>query len=215
MPSRCSTHGWTVTTLRSLAWLKAPVTVPPSASSSRFLVVAWTSVRLPAVASSIAACGADPHRVDRFRAVMQRDLVLRCLGQEEPGVEALRREDRRDPVRERRHQVGRDLEVLGLHQIDDARLVLGELGAPALLDALEIGGGDQGALAALARQQDAALLERLAHAGDAELELVGRDLVGAGAACAQPRIAVGVLELAAGEHQRAGEGVDLRGGAPP
>ena len=80
---------------------------------------------------------------------------------------------------------------------------------------LEVGGGDHRALAALARQQDAALLERLAHAGDAELQLVVRDLVGAAAARAQARIAVGVLELAAGKHQRAGEGIDLRGGAPP
>ena len=111
-------------------------------------------------------------------------------------------------MRERRHQVGRDLEVFGLDEIDDARLVLGELGAPLLLDALEIGSGDQVALAALARQQDAAFLERLAHAGDAELELTGGDLVGAGAACLQLRIAVGLLQLAAGEHQRSRKGVD-------
>ena len=56
LPSRVSTQGWTVTILRSLAWLSAPATVPPSASSSRFFSVAWTSVRLPAVASSIASC---------------------------------------------------------------------------------------------------------------------------------------------------------------
>jgi hypothetical protein len=98
-----------------------------------------------------------------------------------------------------RHQIGGELEILGLDQVDDARLVLGELGAPALLDALEVGRADHGALAALARQQDAALLERLAHAGDAELELVRRDPVGAAAARAQARIAVGVLELAAGK----------------
>ena len=113
---------------------------------------------------------------------MQRELILRRLGQVEPGVEALGREGRRDPVRERRHQIGRELEILRLDQVDDARLVLGELGPPALLDRLEVGGGDHVALAALARQQDAAFLERLAHAGDAELEFVGRDLVGAAAA---------------------------------
>ncbi len=66
-----------------------------------------------------------------------------------------------------------------------------------------------GALAALARQQDAALLERLAHAGDAELQFGVTRLFSVAAARAQPRIAVGVLELAAGEDQRAGEGIDL------
>jgi hypothetical protein len=64
------------------------------------------------------------------------------------------------------------------------------------------------ALAALARQEDAALLEGLAHAGDAELQLLVGTLVGVGAARAQARIAVGVLELAAGKDQRAGEGID-------
>ena len=107
---------------------------------------------------------------------MQRDLILRRLGQEEPGVEAPRRKGRRDPVRERRHEVGGDLEILGLDEIDDGRLVLGEPGAPARLDALEVGRGDQGPLAALAGQQDAAFLEGLAHAGDAELQLLGRQL---------------------------------------
>ena len=106
------------------------------------------------------------------------------------------------------HHVGGELEVLGLDQVDDGGLVLGELLAPAVLDALEVGGGDHRALAALARQEDAALLEGLAHAGDAELQLLVGALVGMGAACAQARIAVGVLELAAGEDQRAGEGID-------
>ena len=75
--------------------------------------------------------------------------------------------------------------------------------------AFKVGGGDDGALAALARQQDAAFLEGLAHAGDPELQLAVADLVGTAAARAQPGIAVGVLQLAAGKHQRAGEGVDL------
>ena len=83
------------------------------------------------------------------------------------------------------HQVGGDLEILGLNEIDDARLVLGELGAPALLDALEIGGGDQRLLAALAGEQHATFLERFAHARDTELELGIADLVGAGTAAAQ------------------------------
>ena len=140
---------------------------------------------------------------------MQRDLVLRCFRQEEPGVEALRHEGRRDPVRIGRHQIGRDLEILGLDQIDDARLVLGELGAPALLDPLEVGGPDQGALAALAGQQDSAFLERLAHAGDAELELCIVDPVGATTPGPQRLVAIGLLELAAREDQRPGEGIDL------
>ena len=106
------------------------------------------------------------------------------------------------------HHVGGELEILGLDQVDDAGLVLGELLAPAVLDALQVGGGDHRALAALARQKDAALLEGLAHAGDAELQLPGRDLVRAATTGAQARIAVGVLELAAGEDQRAGEGID-------
>ena len=66
------------------------------------------------------------------------------------------------------------------------------------------------ALAALARQQDAAFLERLAHAGDAELQFVVAAIFSAPPQrAAQPRIAVGVLELAAGKDQRAREGVDL------
>ncbi len=126
--------------------------------------------------------GADPYRVDRLRSVMQRDLVFRRLGQEEPGVEALRHEGRRDPVGEGHHEVGGELEILGLDQVDDGRLVPGQLGAPALLDAQKVGGGDHGALAALAGQQDAAFLEGLAHAGDAEFELAISDPVGAAAA---------------------------------
>lgn len=140
---------------------------------------------------------------------MQRHLIGRRFGQEEPGVEALGHEGRRDPVREGRHELGRELEVLGLDQVEDAGFVLGKLGAPAFLDRLEIGGSDQRLLPALARQQHAALLERLAHAGDTELELIVADLVGAARAGAQALVAIGVLELAAGEHQRAREGIDL------
>ncbi len=140
---------------------------------------------------------------------MQRDLVLRRLGEEEPGVEAPGREGWRDPVRERRHEVGGDLEILGFGQVDDRRLVLGELGAPARLDTLQLGGRNHRPLAALARQQDAALLEGLTHAGDAEFQFGGAALFSTAAARAQPRIAVGILELATGKDQRAGEGVDL------
>src|SRR5215468_4758103 len=90
----------------------------------------------------------DPHRVDRLRPVVQGDLVFRRLGEKEPSVEALGREGGRDPVGVGHHEIGGELEVLRLDQVDDAGLVLGKLGAPALLDAVKIDGGHQGALAA-------------------------------------------------------------------
>ena len=110
---------------------------------------------------------------------------------------------------ERGHELGGEFQILRLDQIEDAGLVLGQLGAPAILDGLEVGRTDQGLLPALARQQDAALLERLAHARDPERQF----RVGQAGRAAGPRtefgVAIGLLELAAGKYQSAGEGIDL------
>ena len=143
LPSRLSTQGWTVTILRSVAWRDR---AGDGAAFGQQLEVLGRGMNQGAAAGGGLVdrlLGADPHRVDRLRAVMQGDLVLGRLGQEEPGVEAPGREGGRDPVGEGHHEVGGDLEILGLDQVDDAGLVLGQLGAPLLLDALKVGGGDQ------------------------------------------------------------------------
>ena len=134
---------------------------------------------------------------------MQRHLVGRRFGEEEPGVEALGGKGGRDPVGVRRHQVDGEFEILGLDQIDDAGLVLGEPVAPAPFDRLEFDRADQRALTPLASEQNAALLERLSHAGDAERQLLIGDAFRGARPGAKSRIAIGGLELAAGKDQRA------------
>ena len=101
-------------------------------------------------------------------------------------------------------RVGRELQVLGLRHPGHGGAVLLQREPPALPQRRQPVRPDKLFAAPLARQQHACLLERLAHAGGADGERgVGKRL-GAPAAVPQPRVAVRVLHLAAGEDQRAG-----------
>ena len=186
LPSRLSTQGWTVTILRSLAGEIAPATVLPSASSSRFFSRGVDQRALAGGGLVDRLLGADPHRVDRLRAVMQGDLVLGASARKN---QVSKRLGAKVGVIQWAKGTMRSVAISRSSASTRSTMLASSLASLARqrsLDGLEVGGGDQRALAALARQQDAAFLERLAHAGDAEFQLAVGDLVGAAAARAQP-----------------------------
>src|SRR5258708_4253913 len=107
--------------------------------------------------------------------------------------------------------IGREMqEAFAVARLDPGLHVDGlALGAPAVLDWFEVRRADQLLVAALMGEKDAAFLEGFADAGNAKLQLVVRQRSGTRRASAQLLVAVGVLELAAGKYQSAGEGIDL------
>ena len=84
--------------------------------------VANTSVRVPACASARACCGAIHRPSTDSRAVVRAELADRRRHQEEMRVEALGHPLRRDPVRERHHQVGGEHQVLAADDVGEGRL---------------------------------------------------------------------------------------------
>ena len=151
----------------------------------------------------------DPERVDRFLAVVRRDLIGRRGDQVEMRVEALGHEGGRDPVRERHHRVERDVEIVGLGDPAECRRAREQIAAVAGLERAHPRFGQKLRFAPTAGEQHAALLEGFAHRGDAHREVLVVEVCATGAARAQRRIAVGGIDLAAREHQRALREVDL------
>ena len=123
-------------------------------------------------------------------------------------VEALRHVLGGHPVGEAGERVGREFQVLGLRHLGHGGAVLLQREPPAVPERRQPVRPDERLAAALAGQQHARLLERLAHAGRADRERGVGKRPGAPAAGAEPGVAVGVLDLAAGKHKRAGGEID-------
>ena len=123
-------------------------------------------------------------------------------------VEALGHVLGRDPVGEAGERVGREFKVFRLRHLGHGGAVLLQRQAPALRNGREPVRRHIVLAAPLAGEQHAGFLERLAHAGRPDRQRGVGERLAAAAAGAQPGIAVRLLHLAAGEHQRAGGEVD-------
>ena len=121
------------------------------------------------------------------------------MGIEDPG-----RHLGRDPVREGHQGVRLQQQVLGLGDLRHVGLAGEQRFAPAGDDAI-VPRGRERLAAGLARQQDAALLEGLADAGDTQGTGLVVERLGAPAAGRKRRIAVRGVHLAAGEDGGARE----------
>ena len=101
--------------------------------------------------------GPDPHAVHRLGVVVRARLVGRGDGEEEAGVEPARRlPDRRHPVGDVAHGGQLEHQPVATAQIDHRQL--------AGVDGMPIGvGGDDRSAVGAAGEQDAGLLEALAH----------------------------------------------------